>query len=133
VQLAGRVGGRNLLKLAAARRRPSNACGVCGRYARDLVRDEWFNDPNMARETGFAQRAMPLAGRDEDRALISSGPCVRHSRRSLRGAVSGQAGLAQQACRTSSSWPVTATSATQQGRVRQALDKVIEVCKDGNL
>ena len=128
----------DLLKLAAGAKTEDQRVRTLRAFTRVIsVRDEWFNDPNMAQEKlALLKRAMPLAGRDEDRALIiQRAAAVRHVE-TLRFVAPylDKPELAQPACRT-------VVELAHQRELRnpnraefdKALDKVIEVCKDRNL
>lgn len=128
----------DLLKLAAGAKTEEQRIRTLRAFTRVIsVRDEWFNDPNMAQEKlALLKRAMPLAGRDDDRGLIlQRAAAVRHVE-TLRFVAPylNRPELAQQACRT-----VVELAHHRELRdpnkveFDKALDKVIEVCKDRNL
>jgi hypothetical protein len=128
----------DLLKLAAGAKTEDQRVRTLRAFTRVIsVRDEWFNDPNAAQEKlSLLKRAMPLAGRDEDRALIiQRAAAVRHVE-TLRFVAPylDKPDLAQPACRT-----VVELAHHRELRnpnkaeFDKALDKVIEVCKDRNL
>jgi HEAT repeat protein len=128
----------DLLKLAASAKTEEQRIRTLRAFTRVIsVRDEWFNDPKVTLEKlALLKRAMPLAGRDEDRGLIlQRAAAVRHVE-TLRFVAPylDKPELAQQACRT-----VVELAHHRELRdpnkaeFDKALDKVIQICKDRNL
>jgi len=128
----------DLLKLAAGAKTEEQRQRSLRAFTRVIsVRDEWFNDPKVTLEKlALLKRAMPLAGRDEDRGLIlQRAAAVRHVE-TLRFVAPylDKPELAQQACRT-----VVELAHHRELRdpnkaeFDKALDKVIQICKDRSL